>query len=327
MIVTPDHIKSHQDSDTDYSTHSWKAKLNCDCSHLACSTWQCPECCPMHTVPYLLPPDNIASIQINGKFITSHIATAIREASFHPELIQYITNKSAWQCTTIIDTIDWEARSRASLSLPQGNRLTIFKLEFDLFATMSQHHKMEKHMDHRCPRCCKLHENLNHVFQCSQAASTRKSAWAQFLSTLQKTSTCPLIVETLGYGISHWSTGSLPQWQGPNPGPTDNFRLLMLSAFQEQQSIGWDQAIRGCLSVHWEKANTLYCQEQLHQGNVTTCSMWSSNLVQVMWQFGTDQWVVQNKILCGKTKKISMQRKPKSWMATLWPCNRQIIRK
>ena len=120
-------------------------------------------------------------------------------------------------------------------------------------------------MDHWCPRYSRFHENINHVFQCSQAPSTHKSAWAQFLSTLQKTSTCPLIVETLGYGISHWSTGSLPQWQGPNPGPTDNFRLLVLTAFQEEQSIGWDQAIRDHLSVHWEKENTLYCQEQLHQ--------------------------------------------------------------
>ena len=176
MIVTPDHIKSHQDSDTDYSTHSWKAKLNCDCDHLTGSAWQSSECCPRHKAPYLIPPGHIASLQINGNFITSHIATAIREASFRTELIQHITNKSARQSTTIFDTIDWEARSRASLSLPQGNRLTIFKLEFDLFATMSQRHKMEKHTDHQCPRCCKLHENLNHVFQCSQAASTRKSA-------------------------------------------------------------------------------------------------------------------------------------------------------
>ena len=99
------------------------------------------------------------------------------------------------------------------------------------------------------------------MFWCPQAANTCQSAWAQFLSTLQNTSTCPLIVDTLGYGMSHWSTGSLPQWQGPNPGLSDNLRLLVLTVFQEQQSIGWDQAIRGGLSVHWEKANTPYCQE------------------------------------------------------------------
>ena len=166
-------------------------------------------------------------------------------------------------------------------------------------------------MDHWCPRYSRFHENLNHVFQCLQAASTRKSAWAQFLSTLQKTSTCPLVVETLGYGISHWSTGSLPQWEGPKSGPTDNFRLLVFTTFQEQQSLGWDQRIRGCLSVDWEKANTLYCHEQLHQGNLTTHSMWSSNLVLGMWQYGMDQWVGWNEFLYGKTKEDLLAEKTK----------------
>ena len=35
MIVTPEHIEGHQDSGADYSTLSWKAKLNCDCDYLA----------------------------------------------------------------------------------------------------------------------------------------------------------------------------------------------------------------------------------------------------------------------------------------------------
>ena len=51
MIVTQEHIKSHQDSDADYSKLLWKAKLIFDCDHLAGSTRQCLECCPMHTVP------------------------------------------------------------------------------------------------------------------------------------------------------------------------------------------------------------------------------------------------------------------------------------
>ena len=329
MIITPDHTKSHWDSDADYSKLLWRAKLICDCDHLLSSTRQCPECYPIHTAPYDLPPCHIASLQINGNFITSHTASAIREASFCLELILHITNKSAWQSTTIFDTIDWEVYSRTSLSLPQGKHLTMFKVGwFDLFATMSQCHIMEKHTDHWRPRCSKLHECINHVLQCPQAASTCKSAWAQFLSTLEGTSTYLLLVDSLGYGILHWSTGSLPQWQGPILGLSNSLRLIVLTVCQDQQSVGWDQAIRGHLSVHWEKANTLYCQEQLHQGNLTTHSMWSSNLVQGMWQFGTDQWVGWNDFLYEKTKENqhAKQRKHKRYMTTLWPCTRPVKR-
>ena len=149
------------------------------------------------------------------------------------------------------------------------------------------------------------------MFQCPQAASTRKSAWAQFLFTLQKLSTCPFIVDILGYGLSHWSKGSPLQWQGPIPGLFDNLRFLVFTEFQEQQSTGWDQVIKDCLSFHREKANTLYCQEQLHQGNLTTHSMWSSNLFQGIWQHGIDQWVDQNEFLYGKTKEDKHGKKTK----------------
>ena len=46
-------------------------------------------------------------------------------------------------------------------------------------------------------------------------------------------------------GISQWSTGAQVQWSGPIPGPADDIGTLTFKAFQEQQVIGWDQAIRG----------------------------------------------------------------------------------
>ena len=121
----------------------------------------------------------------------------------------------------------------------------------------------------------------------------------------------PVNCGNYGYGISNWSTGSLLQWQGPKSRPPNNFRHLVFTAFQEQQSIGWDQAIRGRLSVHWKKMNTQYCQEQLHQGNLITHSMWSSNIVQGMWQYGMNHWVGQNEFLYGKSKEDQLAKKTK----------------
>ena len=136
-------------------------------------------------------------------------------------------------------------------------------------------------------------------------------------------------METLGYGISHWSTGCIPQWQGSNPELSDSFRLLVFTVFQEQQSIGWDQAIRDCLSVHWEKANTLYCQEQLHQDNLATHSMWSSCLVQEMRQYRMDQWVGRNDSLYGKTKEDQLGQNIKevdSHILTMYQTDQQRVR-
>jgi hypothetical protein len=86
---------------------------------------------------------------------------------------------------------------------------------------------------------------------------------------------------------------------------------VVFTVFQEQQFIGWEQAIQGRISQQWGRANTLYCQERLHQGDTNLHAVWTSNLVSGMWQYGIDQWVGQNEFLYGKTKEERLAKKPR----------------
>jgi hypothetical protein len=81
LLVEPEHIKSHQDNDTEYSNLPWKAQLNCDCDQLAGSTCTCPQCLETSPTLYILPTGHIASLEIDGTFITAHTASAIKETS------------------------------------------------------------------------------------------------------------------------------------------------------------------------------------------------------------------------------------------------------
>jgi hypothetical protein len=81
------------------------------------------------------------------------------------------------------------------------------------------------------------------VFQCPHGNSICAIAWTKAISTIKKTSTYPFIVATLGNGISQWSTGGLIQWHGPTPALDDRIGQVVFTAFQEQQSIDWEQAI------------------------------------------------------------------------------------
>ena len=72
LVVKPEHIKSHQDNDTEYSNLPWKAQLNCDCDQLAGSTRTCPQCLEALPTQYILPTGHTASLEIDGTFITSH---------------------------------------------------------------------------------------------------------------------------------------------------------------------------------------------------------------------------------------------------------------
>ena len=137
IVVVPDHIKSHQDDCRDYNDLPWQAKLNCDCDQMAVASHKCQICLDTMQKRYDMPSGHIASLEIDGLIITSHVATAIKEASYRREFTEYITQRADWQDKETYHTIDWVAQSRAGKQLPFGQGLTILKLEFALFATMS----------------------------------------------------------------------------------------------------------------------------------------------------------------------------------------------
>ena len=101
---------------------------------------------------------------------------------------------------------------------------------------------MEKAIDHRCPRDQKFQETLTHVFQLPHGSSICATAWTKAFSTIKKTSTYPFIAATLGNSMSQWSTGGPVYWQGPTPALDDSIGQVVFTAFQEQQSIGWEQS-------------------------------------------------------------------------------------
>ena len=85
--------------------------------------------------------------------------------------------------------------------------------------------------------------------------------------------------------------------------------LFRSKAFQEQQVIEWDQAIRGRLSKTLGEANMLHCTTCLNQGDIAIQAAWSADLVKSLWQYGMDQWIARNKYIYGKTKEEQEEKK------------------
>ena len=81
------------------------------------------------------------------------------------------------------------------------------------------------------------------MFLCPHGSSICATAWTKATLTFEKTSTYLFIVATLGNGMSQWSTGGSVHWQGLTPALDDSIGQVVFTAFQEQQSIGWEQAI------------------------------------------------------------------------------------
>ena len=78
ITVKPEHVKSHQDNTQAYIDLLWQAQLNCDCDQLAGSSRACKQCNETLTM-YAPPTGQIASLEIDGKFITSYVASVIKQ--------------------------------------------------------------------------------------------------------------------------------------------------------------------------------------------------------------------------------------------------------
>jgi hypothetical protein len=124
---------------------------------------------------------------------------------------------------------------------------------------MSRCHKIESTTDHRCPQCKQFQEILSHVFQGPQATEICRISWAKALVTIQAKTICPLVATTLGSGLLQWSTSGQVGWQGQQPNIIDTIGLSVFAAFQDQQVIGWDQAMLKLSKSDSQLPLGLYC--------------------------------------------------------------------
>jgi len=120
-----------------------------------------------------LPPSHSATLQLGKVLVTTHLPLPISIAAYHAEMEEYIIRKARFASRSFCKMVDWESRYRASLKLWGSQKNTVFKLEFDLLATLQRRNKYYKNMDKRCFRCKRSNIDINHVIWCPPANSSR----------------------------------------------------------------------------------------------------------------------------------------------------------
>ena len=99
-------MKSHQDSNAAYANLTLAAQMNCDADNLATAfhetsqgMWHPP------LVPLL--PHTCVQLEVQGRTITGHYKTKLREQANLPQLKSYLKHRFAWN-DDVIDDLDWE---------------------------------------------------------------------------------------------------------------------------------------------------------------------------------------------------------------------------
>jgi hypothetical protein len=243
-------IKGHQDSDRGRNL-SLGARLNIQADLLATGYRKTGRLQPSTSVHHEL--DQVCSISINGKRLTSQYDACVRFHINGYHLRTYLQEKHGWS-NIEWDLIDFHVFGRHFRQLQPHKQATWMKFVHDQLPLGERRYKQatEKASSLRkCPCCKTSNETISHLLQC-----TSNPEFLSSLSTLHddlcKTEAHP-VRHLLYAGIHHHATrGSTPFHPSTDSYP-HHLHPLIQECLISQAKIGWDQATKGFFSVRWRE--------------------------------------------------------------------------
>ena len=274
------HVKSHQDKHAPISSLSLPAQANCHADHLATSAQL--QCQSQDQSP--LYPAAQCRLCLSAKTITRNHQHYLHSHSSATRLRQYITSSHSW---TNSNHIDWDCFQ--AICLKQTFRHPFFiKWVHRLLPVGVVMHRRNVHSSPFCP-VCDQRETALHFITCTHIS--RLPLKQHFLTTLRKCLTSiptdPTLKLIFLEGVNSVLTGFPPHF----PSSTSPYSSFVSS----QSAIGWDNLLRGFLSVDWIFAHRLYLQTSNSDSTSTLPNPFLPALLVIitevhnMWKFRSSQ--------------------------------------
>lgn len=291
-------VESHQDDHQEYDSLSLAARLNVDADALARQyIIDHPD-----PVPFVYQfPIHGATLETIQGTITGQYKTAIRDAATWPQLQAYLCKRFEWD-SNIVDRIDWTAMGSA-LSAHRKHQTTLVKHLIRQAPTGHIAYRNDPRKDPSC-FCCKdnnnqIVEDNNHVLGCpgTRACNWRKEYLQDIHRSLNRYNlhSDPTLLDILRDGMQRWleDTGTLPALAQYAP---KYHRLI-----DEQNLIGWDQPLRGRLSLHWNHLQQEYITAHHITDNKVSGQSWSRAAAQHGISWWLKRWKSRNDHRFGDT--------------------------
>jgi hypothetical protein len=177
--------------------------------------------------------------------------------------------------------VDWISLEKAMLRQTLGRRHWISKHACNLCGTNDTLVKWKQKQSALCSRCTEI-ETAAHVWRCHHSGAD--TIWDQFLQSLGRwlqETTSTVIAQLLIQSLQAWRDGSLHN-------ATDRHVIL-----QQQDVVGWNHVIEGCLCTAWRQAHQQYlCSIQSNHSSVN----WTATLIQKLWGAAWQLWEHRNEI-------------------------------
>ena len=200
------------------------------------------------------------------------------------------------------DKINWEAHKRALSLYDATDHLRLIKYIHGWLPTNEQKCKYGASTTDLCSSpSCHMVETQLHMFQC--LCPRQRSNLNELLPNLEKyfskTKTALSLRMAFKAGIRHWihrhqnprhQSTPFPTWT-PNPYNTGaslpEHLTVITKAYSSQCSIGWDNLLRGRLSIHWAEA---FLASKSIPSSSTAGQKWITGIIKTIWRIVLNLW-------------------------------------
>jgi len=179
--------------------------------------------------------------------------------------------------------MDFEMAGRALRSLPKAQQQWASKTAAQFLPYGTNMKRWNLRTDNQCPRCHQPSKGKNHLTQ--YQATGAQEQWETTLQTLEDW----LQTEQMEPSIKKEILDSLQRWNKAEPiGST----IDQSKAAQEQEVVGWDLALEGCMSKKWREQQDRYWKAYK---SCKSSKRWTMELLKKLMGIAWDMWQHRNK--------------------------------
>ena len=225
--------------------------------------------------------------------LVSNIEESIRFHTDGYHLRQYTQRKHAWTDATW-DSIDFVSFGSFYKRLPPSDQTQHTKFLFDQQSVGVNRYQRAIVKDealHHCPCCRQPHESTDHVLQCQA-----NPGYSECLTDLRKVSYSSdnhPTLKLLCLGFCHWIQHPDTPYDPDTSGFPNKFNASIAKALEEQNLIGWSQAVRGYLSSEWRQmaSEGIYDTDEFNEGRGHQTLRLAFT---ALFKFTTNMWKARN---------------------------------
>jgi hypothetical protein len=306
------HIKGHQDKGN--NKLSFEAELNILADTLA------NEGMNMHQMDYFKMPTTKTMLFLHGQPVCKNHKQVLKDAHQSADMRVYFQEKYGWS-DKLIENIWWLIVGKAFPNFNASVQTTIIQY---IHGRLPCNQKEKLYYEYRsdlCSGCGQQIETQEHVIQCN-CSDMRKLLKKNYMRNLyrimESNETEENTSRVIGVCINKWIHGEeIPKMKEL----ADNPSKELIEAYKEQTTIGWDQFLKGRLSIKWGETYNKYKEKEKTKKKYVDAEKWGKDIIVVSWKFFLDIWRERNDNEHGNGNEANIKKKKKlvekiKWLKT-----------